>query len=191
MPYDEAIAAGAMALFGEKYGDTVRVMRFGNFSTELCGGTHVARTGDIGLFKIIAETGIAAGTRRIEAVTGEGALDYVRGEEDRLEAITRLVRTGRDNLTQRVSQLVERVRAQEKELAGLRNELAGGVGGDLAGKAVEVAGCKVVAARLDGADAKALRTAVDRLKDKLGTAAIEIGRASCRESVYRSVFTET
>src|SRR5699024_3156241 len=116
-----------------------------------------------------------AGTRRIEAVTGEGALDYVRGEEDRLEAITRLVRTGRDNLTQRVSQLVERVRAQEKELAGLRNELAGGVGGDLAGKAVEVAGCKVVAARLDGADAKALRTAVDRLKDKLGIAAIVLG----------------
>jgi alanyl-tRNA synthetase len=177
MPYDEAIAAGAMALFGEKYGDKVRVMRFGDFSTELCGGTHVARTGDIGLFKITAESGIAAGIRRIEAVTGAGALDYVRKEERRLDEIAALVRATADDATVRVRQLADRVRAQDKELAALRQRLAGGAGSDLADQAIEVAGHNLVAARLDGADAQALRAAVDRLKDKLGSAAIVLGAA--------------
>ncbi|MDN5865178.1 MAG: alanine--tRNA ligase [Gammaproteobacteria bacterium] len=181
MPYDEALAAGAMALFGEKYGDRVRVMRFGNFSTELCGGTHVARTGGIGLFKITAETGIAAEVRRIEAVTGTGVLDYLRAEEAQLAEIAALVKAGRGDIAGRVRRLAERARGQEKELAELRGQLAGGAGGDLADGAVEVEGCKVLAARLDGADAKALRAAVDRLKDKLGTSAILLAAVEGRK----------
>lgn len=175
MSYDEAIAAGAMALFGEKYDDKVRVMRFGDFSTELCGGTHVARTGDIGLFKIVAESGIAAGIRRIESVTGAGALAFVREEESQLGEVTSLIKSGRDDVAPRLRQLVERAHRQEKELHELRARLASGAGVDLADEAVDIAGYKLVAARLDGADAQALRAAVDRLKDKLGSAAIVLG----------------
>jgi len=175
MDYDEAIAAGAMALFGEKYGDRVRVMRFGDFSTELCGGTHVARTGDIGLFKIIAETGIAAGVRRIEAVTGGGAIAWVRGEERRLAEIADLVKAGREDAPERVRQLAERARGLEREIAALRQRLASGQGADLSSRAVDVGGYKVLAARVDGADAKALRSAVDQLKQTLGSAAIVLG----------------
>jgi len=175
MDYDEAIAAGAMALFGEKYGDRVRVMRFGDFSTELCGGTHVARTGDIGLFKIVSESGIAAGIRRIEAVTGARALAYVRAEERRLGEIAGLVKAGREDAVDRVRQLAERARGLERDLTALRQKLASGGGADLESRAVSVAGRKVLAARLEGADAKALRSAVDQLKQKLGSAAIVLG----------------
>ena len=172
MSYDEAIDFGAMALFGEKYGDTVRVMKFGDFSTELCGGTHVARTGDIGLFRIVGESGIAAGIRRIEAVTGEGALELVREEQKKLDAVAAVLKTGRDEAVGRAQQLVARNRELEKELSALRTKLASGQGSDLASQAVEVEGLKVIAARLDGADAGALRDAVDQLKNTLGSGVV-------------------
>ncbi len=175
MALDEARAAGAVALFGEKYGERVRVVAMGGFSTELCGGTHVRRTGDIGLFKITAETGIAAGVRRIEAVTAQAALEYVNGELARLDRIAGLVKGGREDVEGRVEQLVARLRELEKEVEGLRAKLAAGGSADLAAGAREVAGVRVVAARLDGADPKALRAAIDRLKDRLGSAVVVLG----------------
>jgi alanyl-tRNA synthetase len=177
MAYDEAVAAGAIALFGEKYGDRVRVLDFGEFSTELCGGTHVGRTGDIGLFKIVGEGGVAAGVRRIEAVTGQGALDFVADTERRLRDVAALVRASRDDATDKVQALVDRARKLEKEVDALKARLASGKGTDLASTAVEIGGTKVVAARLDGADAKALRAAVDQLKEKFGSAVLVLGAA--------------
>ncbi|HET7922502.1 MAG TPA: alanine--tRNA ligase, partial [Gammaproteobacteria bacterium] len=172
MAYDDAIASGAMALFGEKYGSTVRVMKFGEFSTELCGGTHVSRVGDIGFFKIVSEGGVAAGVRRIEAVTGEGALAWLHQAEHTLRNVAELTRGGLDNIEDKVSQLLERNRKLEKELEQLKGKLASRQGGDLAAQAVDVNGVKVLASRLEGADAKTLRDTVDQLKNKLGTAAI-------------------
>ncbi len=178
MAYDEAVGAGAMALFGEKYGDRVRVLSIGEFSTELCGGTHVRRAGDIGLFKITAESGVAAGVRRIEAVTGHGALDWVKANEASLARIAELVKGGRDNVDEKVRQLLDKARKLEKELEQLKGKLASSQGGDLAGQAVEIDGVRVLAARLDGADAKALRDTVDQLKNKLGSAAVVLGAVS-------------
>jgi alanyl-tRNA synthetase len=172
LPYQEAIQAGAMALFGEKYGDRVRVLSIGDFSTELCGGTHVRRAGDIGLFKITAETGIASGVRRIEALTGQRALDWVEENEERLQRIAELVKGGRESADEKVRQLLERSRRLERELEQLKGRLASAAGSDLAAQAVEVAGVKVLAARLDGADAKGLRETVDQLKNKLGSGAV-------------------
>ena len=172
MAPEQAIAAGAMALFGEKYGDQVRVLRMGDFSTELCGGTHVQRVGDIGLFKIIAESGVAAGVRRIEAVTGERALDTIAALQDRARQTAQLVKGDRDNFPDKVRQLVERTRQLEKEIEQLKGRLASGQGADLLSQVVEVNGVKVLAARLDGVDAKTLREAVDRCKDQLKTAAV-------------------
>ena len=172
MAPDQAIAAGAMALFGEKYGDKVRVLRMGDFSTELCGGTHVNRVGDIGLFKIIAEGGVAAGVRRIEAVTGERALDYIGSLQDRARQVAQLVKGDRDNFPDKVRQLVDRTRQLEKDLEQLKGRLASGQGADLLAQAVAVDGIKVLAARLDGVDAKTLREAVDRYKDQLKAAAV-------------------
>jgi alanyl-tRNA synthetase len=172
MSVDAAIADGAMALFGEKYGDEVRVVGMGDFSTELCGGTHVQRTGDIGLFKIVAEGGVAAGVRRIEAVTGAGAMAYVHQTEERLQLVAELVRGSRDDVARKVEQLQARVKGLEKELEQTRARLASGQGDDLSAQAKDIKGVKVLAARVDGADSKTLREAVDRLKDKLGNAAI-------------------
>jgi alanyl-tRNA synthetase len=174
MPLDKALESGAMALFGEKYDDQVRVVRMGDFSTELCGGTHVKRTGDIGCFKIVSETGIAAGVRRIEALTGQGALDYVRQTEARLSRIADKVKGTSEDVEQKVEQLGQRVRTLEKELDELRQRLATG-GGGLDQQVQEVNGIKVLAARLDGADARGLRAAVDRFKDKFGTGAVVLG----------------
>ncbi len=175
LPYDEAIAAGALAFFGDKYGDKVRVLKLGDFSTELCGGTHVGRSGDIGLFKIVSEGGIAAGVRRIEAVTGQGALDLVNANEAVLREVAGLVKAGRDDVAAKVTQLVDRTRSLERELEKLRQKLASGGGRDLLQEAQVVNGIKVLAARLDGADLKALRDTADQLKDKLGSGVVVLG----------------
>ena len=175
LPYDEAIAAGALAFFGDKYGDKVRVLKLGDFSTELCGGTHVHRSGDIGLFKITSEGGIAAGVRRIEAVTGQGALELVNANEAVLREVAGLVKASRDDVSSKVEQLVDRTRALERELAALRQKLASGGSRDILKEAQVVNGINVLAARLDGADAKALRDTADQLKDKLGSGVVVLG----------------
>ncbi|HZW74744.1 MAG TPA: DHHA1 domain-containing protein, partial [Caldimonas sp.] len=171
MPIEQAQKLGAMMLFGEKYGDEVRVLDIGS-SRELCGGTHVARTGDIGLFKIVAESGVAAGVRRVEAVTGDNALAYLQSLESTLGRIAGELRSAPDEVPVRVGQVLDHVRALEKELATLKGRLASSQGDDLAQRAVDVKGLKVLAARLDGADAKTLRDTLDKLKDKLKTAVI-------------------
>ncbi len=168
MAYDDAIATGAMALFGEKYGANVRVLRMGDFSTELCGGTHVARTGDIGLFKIVSESGVAAGIRRIEALTGAGAVAHVAGEEQQLADMAGMLSATAGDIADKLRQLLDRQRKLEHELAALQDRQAGAATGDLAAHARGVDGVKLVAARVDGMDAKALRSAVDTLKQKLG-----------------------
>ncbi|MCP1605390.1 alanine--tRNA ligase [Pseudomonas citronellolis] len=173
---DTAKAKGAMALFGEKYGDQVRVLTMGGgFSVELCGGTHVGRTGDIGLFKITSEGGVAAGVRRIEAVTGAAALAYLNGAEEQLKEAAGLVKGSRDNLLDKLAGLLERNRQLEKELEQLKAKAASAAGDDLAGSAVDVAGVKLLAARLDGLDGKALLALVDQLKNKLGSGVILLG----------------
>ncbi|MFJ3049289.1 alanine--tRNA ligase [Pseudomonas nitroreducens] len=167
---------GAMALFGEKYGDQVRVLSMGgSFSVELCGGTHVSRTGDIGLFKITSEGGVASGVRRIEAVTGAAALAYLNGAEEQLKEAAGLVKGSRDNLLDKLSGLIERNRQLEKELEQLKAKAASAAGDDLAGSAVEVGGVKVLSSRLDGLDGKALLALVDQLKNKLGSGVILLG----------------
>lgn len=173
---DTAKAKGAMALFGEKYGDDVRVLTMGGgFSVELCGGTHVSRTGDIGLFKITSEGGVAAGVRRIEGVTGAAALAWLNGAEEQLKEAAALVKGSRDNVLDKLGALVERNRQLEKELEQLKAKAASAAGNDLAGSAVDVKGVKVLAARLDGLDGKALLALVDQLKNKLGSAVILLG----------------
>jgi len=178
MAYQAALDFGALALFGEKYGDEVRVLRMGDFSTELCGGTHVSRTGDIGLFKIVSESGVAAGIRRVEAVTGKGALEYVQRQEAQLEAAADQLKAPVAEIEARIAQIMDGARATEKELARLKAKAAASAGDDLASSAVDVKGAKVVAAALDGADARALRETMDKLKDKLKSAAIVLGSVS-------------
>jgi len=178
MHYDAAIKSGAMALFGEKYGDEVRVIGMGEYSTELCGGTHVKRTGDIGLFKIVAEGGVAAGIRRVEAVTGEAALGYVQQLDAQLSDIAAQVKAQPQAAAARVTQILDGVKALEKELARLKSRLAATQGNDLVDQAVDVKGVKVLAAQLVGADALALRETLDKLKDKLKSAVIVLGSAA-------------
>jgi alanyl-tRNA synthetase len=172
MDYDAAVAGGAMALFGEKYDKQVRVLRMGDFSMELCGGTHVQRSGDIGLFKIVSESGVASGVRRIEALTGQGALDYVEQNDGLLKDLAALLRGSRDDVKDKVREQLERTKQMEREIRSLKDRLASGQGVDLAAGAVDVAGVKVVATKVDGADAGSLRTAVDQLKDRLKSAVV-------------------
>ncbi|HEV7816814.1 MAG TPA: alanine--tRNA ligase [Janthinobacterium sp.] len=171
MSFDDAVKHGAMALFGEKYGDEVRVLDIGT-SKELCGGVHVQRTGDIGLFKIIAEGGVAAGIRRVEAVTGEGALALVQSLNRRLLEASAALKSNPEELTVRIGQVQDHVKALEKELAALKSKLAAGQGDELLTQAIDVNGIKVLAATLEGADVARLRETMDKLKDKLKTAAI-------------------
>jgi alanyl-tRNA synthetase len=181
MSIDEARKLGAMALFGEKYGDVVRVVSMGNnklkdeskvFSVELCGGTHVQRTGDIGLFRITAEAGIAAGVRRIEAVTGMRAIEHVREQEKRLMGLAALVKASPDQVVDKVQQLVANQRALEKELQQLKSKVAAAAGADLAGQAQDVKGIKVLATEVQGIDSKALRDTAEQLRNKLGSGVV-------------------
>ena len=172
MAMQEALDFGAMALFGEKYGEHVRVLRFGPTSTELCGGTHVGRTGDIGLFKIVSEGGVSAGVRRIEAVTGQGALDHVAEEERRLDEAAALLGGTSGDVADKLRALLDRQKKLERELEAIKAKAASGATSDLGSRARDVDGIKVLAARLEGFDAKALRDAMDRLKQQLGDAVI-------------------
>ena len=175
MSYEDAIATGAIALFGEKYDEKVRVLNFGDFSVELCGGTHVDRTGDIGVFKITHEGGIASGVRRIEAVTGRGALKWLDANQQSLNNVAGLLRSQPDMASAKVEQLLKRNKELEKELAAARQALVTGSTGDASVDVQEIGGIKVLAARIDGADAKTLRDAVDRYKDKLQSAIVVLG----------------
>jgi alanyl-tRNA synthetase len=178
MAYQAALDFGALALFGEKYGDEVRVLRMGDFSTELCGGTHVARTGDIGLFKIVSESGVAAGVRRIEALTGAAAIGYVAEEEERLDAIGDLLSTSGPDVVDKLRQLFEKQKRLERELESMKAKAASSATSDLADRAEVVGDFRVVAARVDGLDAKALREGVDGLKQKLGDCVVLLASAS-------------
>jgi alanyl-tRNA synthetase len=179
MAFDDALRAGALAFFGDKYGERVRVIRMGddqvNYSTELCGGTHVARTGEVGFFKIVSESGVAAGVRRVEAVTGAGALEYVQQLDTRLDEIAAALRAPSTEAAQRIAQLLDQVKAGEREIQRLQQKLAAGQGADLLSRAVDVNGVKVLAAILDGVDARQLRDTVDQLKGKFDRAAIVLG----------------
>ena len=178
MGMQEALDFGAMALFGEKYGERVRVLRMGEFSTELCGGTHVHRTGDIGLFKVVSEGGVAAGVRRIEAVTGRGALAEIAAQESVLEQAADLVGGRASDLLDKLRGLLDRQKKLEREIESFKAKAAAGASADLASQAVEVGGLKVVAARLEGFDAKGLRDAVDNLKEKLGDVVVILAAAN-------------
>ena len=173
MALEDAKKSGAMSLFGEKYDESVRVLKIGGeFSIELCGGTHVSRTGDIGIMKIISESGVAAGVRRLEAVTGEGALDWVYESERKLNDLTQLLMADRASAVSRLQQQLEKTRKLEKTLAKLKAEQASSAGNDMASEAEEIEGIQVSARVLDGADVNTLRETVDQLKSKLGTAVL-------------------
>jgi len=178
MSQEAAAESGAMALFGEKYGDEVRVLRIGEFSTELCGGTHVARAGDIGLFKLTSESGVASGVRRIEAVTGEKALEQVRNSEQALERIGGVLKGTKSDAEAKVTQLVAKTRELEKEIKSLKSKLASG-GGQASAEAVDIGGIKLLVQRLaDDIDADTLRQSVDKYKDTLGTSAVLLATAT-------------
>ena len=177
MPLDDALARGAIAFFGERYDSNVRVLAIGDVSLELCGGTHVVRSGDVGLFKIVSETGIAAGVRRIEAVTGPGALAWVRTLEEREARVTALVKSDPERLEERVGQVVSRARELEREIEKLRGRLAAKEGETLLGRTVEVEGVQVLAARCEAAGPKALREMLDRVRSRIDHGLVVLGSA--------------
>jgi alanyl-tRNA synthetase len=183
MAFDDAVAAGAMALFGEKYAHDVRVLSIGDFSMELCGGTHVERAGDIGLFKVVAESGVAAGVRRVEAITGRAAYDWVVRTDQVLRDVAQMLRGSREDVDEKVRELVDRSRKLEKEVQQLKSKLAGGQGGDLSAQAKDVSGIKVLAVQIENADAKSLRAALDQLRPKLGSSVIVLASIDDRKVV--------
>ena len=183
MPLDEAKRGGAVALFGEKYDDPVRVLSLGDNSVELCGGTHVSRLGDVGLFKIISEGGIAAGVRRIVALTGEEALAWMHSMEDRIDRISSAMKADAETVADRVEAMLARGRDLERDLERLKARVAASRGDDLAAQAVDIEGLKVLAAKIDGADPKALRETVDRLKSRLGSAAVVLATVNAGKVV--------
>jgi alanyl-tRNA synthetase len=171
MAFDEAVAGGAMALFGEKYGDSVRVLDIGS-SRELCGGTHVARTGDIGLFKIVSESGVAAGIRRIEAITGDRVLALVQSLDAQVQEASGLLKAPTAEVTTKLAQVLDHLRQMEKEMARLKAKLAANAGGDLVSQAQEVSGIKLLATKVEGVEANGLRDLLDQVKARLGSGAI-------------------
>ena len=175
MKYDDAVASGTIALFGEKYDEEVRVLRLGDFSVELCGGTHVNSTGDIGIFKITSEGGVASGVRRIEAVSGKQAMAWIDENQQALDNVALLLRSPRNQVPAKVEQLLRRMKEFEKELAAARQKLVIGKTSDIEEEVVVVNGLNVLATRMDGADARTLRDAVDRFKDKFGSAVVVLG----------------
>ena len=181
MSVEDAKSSGAMALFGEKYADEVRVLSMSSFSVELCGGTHVNRTGDIGLFKIVSETGVAAGVRRIEAVSSEGALDWVEESESQIDKLAKILKTPKDALDKKLLNIIDSNRLLEKELERLKSKLASSQGSDLISQAIDVNGIKVLAIKLDAVDAKTLRETMDQLKNKLGTCIVVLGTSDAKK----------
>ena len=175
MSFDESLETGAEALFGEKYGDRVRVLKFGDFSIELCGGTHVNRVGDIGQFKISEESSIASGIRRIVVVAGDAAVEKIQQMDDQLRQLSRVLHVGPGDLENRITQLIERSKALEKDLEQASARLASSSSDELLGEAVSIGSAKVLAAQLDGIEAKSMRETVDHLKSKLGSAVVVIG----------------
>ena len=175
MSYDNAIKSGAMALFGEKYEDEVRVLDFGGYSIELCGGTHVKRTGDVGIFKIITESGVASGVRRIEAVTGDPALQWLSTQKENMDQLATLLKSSPDQIYSKIEQLLVRNKAIEKELSAVKQKMLGGNSNDLMSKAIKVGEINILIHRMDGVDSKNLRIAIDQFKDKLGTAVVVLG----------------
>jgi alanyl-tRNA synthetase len=178
MELDEAKASGAMALFGEKYDEKVRVVSMGPFSIELCGGTHVNQTGDIGLFKIVSEAGIASGVRRIEAVTGEQAIAYVQSQQDTLQSLSALLKSDPTNLKDRVASLQNQTKELEKALNSAKQKLASQQGADMLSNVVEISGTKVLVAKLEGVEAKSLRPMMDDIKNRIGDGVVVLGVAS-------------
>jgi alanyl-tRNA synthetase len=172
MPYDDAIAAGALAFFGDKYGEVVRVVRMGGYSVELCGGTHVARTGDIGVLQITSETGVAAGVRRIEAVTGLGALARVRKRDALLRELTTVLRAPEDKSVEKVEKLLEQIRELERRVEKAAQSKSGDVVADAIAGARDQDGAKIVVARVDGVDSKSMRGVSDQVRDKIGSGVV-------------------
>ena len=175
MSYDNAMKSGAMALFGEKYEDEVRVLDFGGYSIELCGGTHVKRTGDVGIFKIITESGVASGVRRIEAVTGDAALQWLSTHKENMDQLATLLKSSPDQIYSKIEQLLVRNKAIEKELSAVKQKMLGGNSNDLMSKAIKIGEINILIHRMDGVDSKNLRIAIDQFKDKLGTAVVVLG----------------
>jgi alanyl-tRNA synthetase len=190
MSYDDAIKAGALAFFGDKYGDRVRVVRMGEFSTELCGGTHVARTGDIGVFKIDGESGVAAGVRRLEAVTGVGALEEIRRHEALLEEIAQLLRAGEQDAKGKLEKLLAQSRELERRVQELQGKLAGGATRDVMADARQVNGITVLATKVEGLDDKGLRDLADRLRDRVKSGVVVLAAAQGEKAMLLATVTK-